>query len=74
MEYFASIPDGAVITFPSKPHFYMKVCTGQGEGGVVDLVTGRLYLKQEIDNFPLGGNCTQVSQNLREHFRKTFPF
>ena len=70
MEHFASVHDGAVVVFPHSFHYYMKVCTGQGQGGVVDIATGRLYNKHEIEQWGYGTQCTVVAKNLREHFAK----
>ena len=66
--YFASAHDGAIVFFPGNWHYFMKVCDGQGQGGVIDLVTGKLYHKADLEKWKYGTLCRITAKNLDEHY------
>lgn len=62
--HFASVKDGAVVQFPFSAYYFMKVCTRRGEGAVVNLWTGELLTKTDLENDGLGIYCKVVSDSL----------
>lgn len=62
--HYASVNDSAVIQFPSSAYYFMKVCTRRGEGGVVNLWTGELLTKTDLETDGLGVYCKVISDSL----------
>lgn len=62
--HYASVNDSAVIQFPSSAYYFMKVCTRRGEGGVVNLWTGELLTKTDLEADGLGVYCKVISDSL----------
>lgn len=65
--HFASVKDGSVVQFPFSAYYFMKVCTRHGEGAVVNLWTGELLTKTDLEVDGLGVYCNVVSDSL-DHF------
>lgn len=61
---FASVNDSAVVQFPFSAYYFMKVCTRRGEGGVVNLWTGELLTKSDLETDGLGVYCKVISDSL----------
>lgn len=68
--HFASVRDSAVIQFPKSAYYFMKVCTRRGEGGVVNLWTGELLTKLDLEMDGLGVYCHVVADSLDEFVRE----
>lgn len=62
--HYASVKDGAVVQFPFSAYYFMKVCTRRGEGGVVNLWTGELLTKTDLETDGLGVYCKVISDSL----------
>lgn len=62
--HYASVNDSAVVQFPSSAYYFMKVCTLRGEGGVVNLWTGELLTKTDLETDGLGVYCKVISDSL----------
>jgi hypothetical protein len=62
--HYASVQDGAVVQFPFSAYYFMKVCTRRGEGGVVNLWTGELLTKSDLETDGLGVYCKVISDSL----------
>ena len=62
--HYASVKDGAVVQFPFSAYYFMKVCTRRGEGGVVNLWTGELLTKINLETDGLGVYCKVISDSL----------
>lgn len=65
--HFASVKDGSIVLFPFSVCYFMKVCTQRGEGAVVNLWTGKLLTKADLEVDGLGAYCNVVSDSL-DHF------
>ena len=62
--HYASVKDGAVVQFPFSAYYFLKVCTRRGEGGVVNLWTGELFTKSDLETDGLGVYCKVISDSL----------
>ena len=69
MEHYASVSDGAIITFPTSAYYYMKVCDRNGRGGVVRLATGEYLDKQQLEADGLGTFCKVVADDIETFLR-----
>lgn len=70
LTHYAGVRDGAIVEFPNSAYYYMKVCTCRGEGGVVNLHTGELLTKVDLEANYLGVNCHVVADNIEEFLRE----
>lgn len=68
--HFSSAKDGAVVQFPFSAYYFMKVCTRRGEGGVVNLWTGELLTKTDLETDGLGVYCKVISDSLDKFVRE----
>lgn len=62
--HYASVKDGAIVQFPFSAYYFLKVCTRRGEGGVVNLWTGELLTKSDLETDGLGVYCKVISDSL----------
>lgn len=70
LTHYAGVRDGAIVEFPNSAYYFMKVCTRRGEGGVVNLYTGELLTKLDLEMDSLGVNCHVVADNIEEFLRE----
>ena len=68
--HYASVKDGAVVQFPFSAYYFMKVCTRDGHGAVVNLWTGELLFARELEADNLGHYCKVVTDSLDEFVRE----
>lgn len=68
--HYASVQDGAVVQFPFSAYYFMKVCTCDGHGAVVNLWTGELLFARELERDNLGCYCKVVADSLDEFARE----
>lgn len=62
--HYASVKDGAVIQFPFSAYYFMKVCTRDGHGAVVNLCTGELLFNEHLEQDNLGYYCQVVANSF----------
>lgn len=48
LDHIGGISDGHLVKFPHSTHTFMKVCTRDGLGGVVDITTGELIMTTDL--------------------------
>lgn len=70
IEHFGSVKDGAIIQFPFSAYYFMKVCSRDGVGAVVNLFTGELLFNQHLEQDKLGHYCKVVADSLDEFVRE----
>ena len=68
--HYASVQDGAVVQFPFSAYYFMKVCTRDGHGAVVNLWTGELLFARELEADNLGHYCKVITDSLDEFVRE----
>ena len=68
--HYASVQDGAVVQFPFSAYYFMKVCTRDGRGAVVNLWTGELLFNEHLEQDNLGHYCKVVADSLDEFVRE----
>lgn len=68
--HYASVKDGAVVQFPFSAYYFMKVCTRDGHGAIVNLWTGELLFARELEADNLGHYCKVVADSLDEFVRE----
>lgn len=59
LDHIGGIPDGHIVEFPHSARTFMKVCTGEGLGGVVDIVTGELIMTNDLSRYGLDVWCSE---------------
>lgn len=59
LDHIGSIRDGHLVEFPHSARTFMKVCTCDGIGGVVDIVTGELIMVRDLSNHGLDVWCSE---------------
>lgn len=68
--HFGSVKDGAIIQFPFSTYYFMKVCSRDGIGAVVNLFTGELLNKTHLMQDNLGLYCKVVADNIENFLRE----
>lgn len=68
--HFASVKDGSIIQFPFSACYFMKVCSRDGIGAVVNLFTGELLNKTHLMQDNLGLYCKVVANDVEEFLRE----
>lgn len=58
--------DGAIVRFPGSKDFFMKTCTRDGIGGVVNLRNGLYVPARDLIRYELGERVTIVAMNLED--------
>ena len=59
LNHIGSIPDGHIVEFPHSARTFMKVCTREGLGGVVDIATGELIMTADLPRCGLDVWCSE---------------
>ena len=59
LDHISGIPDGHIVNFPNSARTFMKVCTKEGQGGVVDIVTGELIMVSNLPQYGLDVWCSE---------------
>jgi len=62
--HVSSVKDGAIIMFPGSVVYWMKVCSRDGIGGVVNLNNGLYVPVSDLVRYELGLNCYLVADSL----------
>ena len=60
LDHIGGIPDGHLVEFPHSARTFMKVCTREGLGGVVDIVSGELIMTSDLPAYGLGVWCVEL--------------
>lgn len=68
--HYASVKDGAIIQFPFSAYYFMKVCSRDGIGAVVNLFTGELLNKNHLMQDNLGLYCKVVADNIESFLQE----
>ena len=58
-DHIGGIPDGHIVEFPHSVRTFMKVCTNEGLGGVVDIFTGELIMVSDLPKYGLDVWCVE---------------
>lgn len=64
MVHYASVQDGAIVQFPFSAYYFMKVCTRDGHGAIVNLLTGELLFARELEADNLGHYCKVIADSF----------
>lgn len=59
LDHVGGIPDGRIVEFPHSARTFMKVCTREGLGGIVDIVTGELIMISDLSQYGLDVWCSE---------------
>ena len=59
LDHIGGIPNGHIVEFPHSARTFMKVCTREGLGGVVDIVTGELIMTSDLPRYGLDMWCSE---------------
>lgn len=68
--HYASVQDGAIVQFSFSAYYFMKVCTRDGQGALVNLWTGELLFDQHLKQDGLGQYCKVIADSLDEFVRE----
>lgn len=68
--HYASVKDGAIIQFPFSAYYFMKVCSRDGIGAIVNLFTGELLNKNHLMQDNLGLYCKVVADNIESFLQE----
>jgi hypothetical protein len=58
-DHIGSIHDGHIVEFPHSTRTFMKVCTRNGLGGVVDIATGELIMTTDLPQYGFDVWCSE---------------
>lgn len=58
-DHIGGVPDGHIVEFPHSARTFMKVCTKEGLGGIVDIVTGELIMVSDLPKHGLDVWCVE---------------
>ena len=64
MIHYASVKDGAIVQFPFSAYYFLKVCTRDGHGAIVNLLTGELLFARELEADNLGQYCKVIADSF----------
>lgn len=59
LDHIGGIPEGHIVEFPHSARTFMKVCTKEGLGGVVDIITGELIMTSDLPKYGLDVWCSE---------------
>lgn len=59
LNHIGCIPDGHLVKFPNSAQTFMKVCTRDGLGGVVDIATGELIMTKDLHKHDFDVWCSE---------------
>ena len=59
LNHIGCIPDGHLVKFPNSTRTFMKVCTRDGLGGVVDITTGELIMTRDLHKYNFDVWCSE---------------
>jgi hypothetical protein len=63
-QHIGFVKDGTLVSFPHSARTFMKVCTADGLGGVVDIVSGELIMIRDLPLFDLGPTCVELQEKV----------
>lgn len=63
-QHIGSVKDGTLVNFLYSARTFMKVCTEDGVGGVVDLANGELIMVRDLPKFGLGPACVELEEKV----------
>lgn len=63
-QHIGFVKDGTLVNFPHSARTFMKVCTEDGLGGVVDIVDGELIMVRDLPKFDLGPACVELEEKI----------
>ena len=59
LDHIGGIREGHIVGFPHSARIFMKVCTREGIGGVVDIATGELIMTSDLPKYGLDVWCSE---------------
>jgi hypothetical protein len=63
-QHIGSVKEGTLVNFSNSPRTFMKVCTEDGLGGVVDLANGELIMVRDLPKFEYGPACVELEEKV----------
>jgi len=63
-QHIGFVKDGTLVNFPHSARTFMKVCTEDGLGGVVDITNGQLIMVRDLPKFDLGPACVELDEKI----------
>ena len=64
------VSEGAIVSFPNCPYYFMKVGNQHGVFGVVRLLRGVYYNYSDLEKLNFGMYCTVVAKSLDDFYRE----
>ena len=63
-QHIGLVKEGTLVNFPHSAITFMKVCTEDGLGGVVDLANGELIMVRDLPRFDYGPACVELEEKV----------
>lgn len=63
-QHIGSVKEGTLVNFSNSARIFMKVCTEDGLGGVVDLANGELIMVRNLPKFGYGPACVELEEKV----------